>query len=279
MKYLILDTWIVLQNPGALGVTLPTYQIVILDIVVRQIEMIASKRRDAALLPALIRESAEKRIIQIDRTPSGSAGELEGTSPVAFDALIFQYLKQLREREVEFAFVTTDQDLIVLCAAAGIPLLGQTEFAFLLSRPQASDSAVRAKAGSIRRSQWVHYGITILLGVGSSTVASFLFPYLQRAFASINIWGTLAALFCCGIAAYVFRARKRLLYGVFEFTFGFIFAARVFWPQFDYAALTPTDYLQILAGVYVMVRGLDNVQKGSRGTVAESLLERIAPSG
>ena len=32
------------------------------------------------------------------------------------------------------------------------------------------------------------------------------------------------------------------------------------------------------AGIYVMVRGLDNIKKGSKDTVAESVIERIAPS-
>jgi hypothetical protein len=106
-----------------------------------------------------------------------------------------------------------------------------------------------------------------------------VFSYARRAVAYVNIWGTLAAILLAGIIAYIFRARGRLAYGFFEFTFGFILAARVFWPKFDYASLAPSDYLQILAGVYVMVRGLDNIQKGSKGTVAESIIERIAPSG
>lgn len=57
-----------------------------------------------------------------------------------------------------------------------------------------------------------------------------------------------------------------------------ILGARVFWPKFDYTTLGAADYLQILAGIYVMVRGLDNIQKGSKGTIAESFIDRIAPS-
>jgi hypothetical protein len=206
------------------------------------------------------------------------AGKLKTTSLTLADALIFQYLEYPQTQTREFTFVTADQELLELCAASGIPTIGQTEFSFLLSKRKSEDAAVRAKAGRIKRSQWVHYAISVFVGVASSVATSFLFPYVRRAFAYINIWGTLAAILLAGIGAYVFRARARLIYGFFEFTFGFILGARVFWPKFDYATLAPPDYLQILAGIYVMVRGLDNIQKGSKGTVAESVIERIAPS-
>jgi hypothetical protein len=279
MKYLVLDTSIVLRNPSALSLTLPEHQIIIPDIVEREIEFIASKRRDAAGLPGLIRESAEKGIIKLERAPSGFSGKLKTSSLTLADALIFQYLEYLQTQGAGFAFVTTDQELAELCAASRISVIGQTEFSLLLSRRRSKDPAVSAKADRIKRSQWAHYVISVLVGVGSSTATSFLLPYIRRALESINIWGTVAALFLSGVAAYIFRARARLVYGVFEFTFGFILAARVFWPKFDYATLAATDYLQILAGIYVMVRGLDNIQKGSRGTIAESIIETIAPSG
>jgi hypothetical protein len=277
-KALVLDTSIVIRNPTALGVKLNNYQIIIPDIVEREVEFIASKRRDTAGLPSLIRESADKGIVRIERAPSGFVGKLKTSSLTLADALIFQYLEYLQTQGCEFTFVTADQELIELCAASGIATIGQTEFSFLLSKRKSEDATVSAKASRIKRSQWIHYAISLFVGVASSFATSFLFPYARRAFAYINVWGTVAAILLAGIAAYIFRARARLTYGFFEFTFGFMLAARVFWPKFDYATLAAGDYLQILAGVYVMVRGLDNIQKGSKGTVAESLIERIAPS-
>jgi hypothetical protein len=277
-KHLVLDTSIVVRNPSALGIKLRNYQIIIPDIVEREVEFIASKRRDASALPALIRESAEKGIIKVERTPPGFSGKLKTTSLTLADALIFQYLEYLQARDVPFAFVTVDRELQTLCAANGIPTIGQTEFSHLLAKRESEDKSVGDKARRITRRQLVHYCISVFLGVASSSAASFLLPYARRAFASINIWGTLGALLLAGVAAYIFRARARLIYGVFEFTFGFMLGARVFWPKFDYMTLGATDYLQILAGIYVMVRGLDNIQKGSKGTIAESFIDRIAPS-
>lgn len=220
-KYLVLDTSIVVRNPSALGVKLSKRQIVIPDIVEREVEFIASKRRDASALPALIRESAEKGIIKLDSTPRGFSGKLKTTSLTLADALIFQYLEYLQSQDVPFTFVTADRELQTLCAANGIPTIGQTEFSLLLEKRESEDKSVRDKANRITRRQLVDYCVSVLIGVASSSAASFLFPYAQRAFASINIWGTLAALLIAGIAAYIFRARARLVYGVFEFTFGY----------------------------------------------------------
>jgi predicted ribonuclease YlaK len=125
MKYLVLDTSIVIRNPSALSVSLPEHKIVIPDIVQREIDFIASKRRDTAGLPALIRESAEKGIVKIERAPSEFAGKLKTSSLTLADALIFQYLEYLQTAGQDFCFVTADQELIELCAARGIATIGR----------------------------------------------------------------------------------------------------------------------------------------------------------
>jgi len=57
-----------------------------------------------------------------------------------------------------------------------------------------------------------------------------------------------------------------LSYGVTEFVFGFIMTLRVFFPDFDYKRLQIMSFLQIIAGIYVMVRGMDNFGKGIQDT-------------
>ena len=47
---------------------------------------------------------------------------------------------------------------------------------------------------------------------------------------------------------------------------GLVAALRVFWPAFDYANMSGLSVLQVLGGLYIMVRGLDNVGKGLVGT-------------
>jgi len=87
---------------------------------------------------------------------------------------------------------------------------------------------------------------------------------------TMPIWGAVILLPACGILLYLARSRRRLLYGFAEFFIGFITAINVLVPtSFNYAALQPLAYLQVLGGLYIMVRGLDNI--------ARALPRRIEP--
>ncbi|GKQ75932.1 hypothetical protein KAM447_24400 [Aeromonas caviae] len=57
---------------------------------------------------------------------------------------------------------------------------------------------------------------------------------------------------------YWYRERFRLSYGIFEFIVGVIMTYYIFFPNFDYSKLGPVEAIQILGGLYVMVRGLNN---------------------
>lgn len=49
----------------------------------------------------------------------------------------------------------------------------------------------------------------------------------------------------------------------------------VFFPNFDYSKLGAVEVIQVLGGLYVMVRGLDNVGKGTEGTRLEQFWKKI----
>ena len=51
---------------------------------------------------------------------------------------------------------------------------------------------------------------------------------------------------------------------------------RVFYPSFNYGNLQIVDFLQIVGGLYIMVRGLDNIGVGSKGTKIERFWEKLS---
>jgi hypothetical protein len=73
-----------------------------------------------------------------------------------------------------------------------------------------------------------------------------------------------------GIVFYVMRCRWQLAYGVFELfaSLGIIFVT--FYPQTNYLLIQESSWeswllqkgIGALAGIYVMVRGFDNIEKG-----------------
>ena len=73
-----------------------------------------------------------------------------------------------------------------------------------------------------------------------------------------------------GIAFYIMRCRWQLGYGVFEVLVSLVVISLTFYPQTNYLLLAEFSWqgwflsksVGVLAGIYVMVRGLDNVEKG-----------------
>jgi hypothetical protein len=80
----------------------------------------------------------------------------------------------------------------------------------------------------------------------------------------------LAVLFlAAGIFVFLLRNRYRLGYGVTEFLVGAFTGLRVLWPKFDMTHLEWEQILKVAAGIYIIVRGLDNIGKGLEGTILE----------
>ncbi|WP_082421461.1 PIN domain-containing protein [Pseudomonas sp. NBRC 111140] len=110
--------------------------------------------------------------------------------------------------------------------------------------------------------------ITALSGIASTINFHFLVS-------TISTWGTLISLPILGTALYWYRENFRLSYGLSEFLVGMIMACFVFFPNFDYSSVGATETIQILGGLYVMVRGLDNIGKGAEGTRLERHWKKI----
>jgi hypothetical protein len=73
-----------------------------------------------------------------------------------------------------------------------------------------------------------------------------------------------------GISFYIMRFRWQLAYGIFEILVSLVVIFLTFYPQTNYLLLAEFSWqgwflskgVGVLAGIYVMVRGLDNIEKG-----------------
>jgi VIT1/CCC1 family predicted Fe2+/Mn2+ transporter len=91
---------------------------------------------------------------------------------------------------------------------------------------------------------------------------AFIAYYFNLLIVTLPVWGTVILLFILGFVVYAIRSRMRLYYGIIEFFIGLYSSVSVFTPKrFDYTDLSVLEIIQILGGIYIMVRGLDNVSK------------------
>lgn len=108
------------------------------------------------------------------------------------------------------------------------------------------------------------FGIAVVLRSNSQQIFS-LFASTPRFFIGLS-----AAL--CGAILFWFRQRYRTSYGLLETLVGAWISANAFPLQ---SSLDVASGLQVLGGLYVVVRGLDNVGNGLKGSRYEPMWHRI----
>jgi hypothetical protein len=86
----------------------------------------------------------------------------------------------------------------------------------------------------------------------------------------VMAWAGIVLTTLLGVCFYVLRCRWQLIYGAFEIFAAFVVIFVTFNPQTNYLLLAEATWqswflrtgVGALAGIYVMVRGLDNIEKG-----------------
>ncbi|WP_236192616.1 PIN domain-containing protein [Pseudomonas glycinae] len=270
------------------------------NVLIQHPEVLALAAENKLVIPQVVIEELNKR--RMRGVPGGvydvvaqavSKGALISTSPYQLqeepiaperdtyhldgaDIEVARTAKYYAERfgENSVCVVTADHALSKFLSLYGIRTITGAQFLTenLTVKP---DRSIEATAKTIVSQQRRYLTISIFSSVFtalSGVVASINFQVLVS---TISTWGTLVALPTLGIGLYWYRENFRLSYGLSEFLVGMIMACFVFFPNFDYSRLGATETIQILGGLYVMVRGLDNVGKGAEGTRLERYWKKI----
>lgn len=209
----------------------------------------------------------------IQREPVASDLSAHQLNPAAME--IARTAIGLAESGQSVCVVTLDRALDAFLASRKICSI--TPAAFLEEQKWvAADAALLTSAKSYSAEQSRYLAFNAIVGILGAVGASAVFFNAAYLLSTISVWGTALGLPLLGILLFWYRQRYRLSYGVFEFLVGVMMAYFVFLPSFDFKTLGVIQGLQILGGLYVMVRGLDNIGKGiEEGSRLESIWNRI----
>lgn len=277
----ILDTNILLRFPEALAKGNRDSKILIPQAVVKQLQGITEKNRKFAPISSLLSESVSKGVVKVIETVPLDPNDLVKLSNGSLDFTDFEIGKTVEHyanndsNKNDVYFVTEDIKFSDHLKSCGINSIGLAEFISHSKNLQVVDSDIEAKAKNIKRKLILSVVGSIVSGLLGSLTATSSSHYIQFIIATINIWGTVLCIPLIGIGFYVWRLKQRLSYGVFEAFVGLIVAIRVFFPAFDLSKLDIVSLMQIIAGVYVMVRGMDNIQNGVKDTLLESAWKKL----
>jgi hypothetical protein len=257
---ILLDTNILLLKPQILAKKKEGIVLAVPFPVRLELAVSSFTRTGVTQISQLVDEAVKAGNVQIEKLTT--IPSLERTAGLSgTDIELITLAQELSARGEEVVVASQDRGLAAAAQALGIRRIGLSELEELLSGKATPDLTIERKATSILASQKRNLIGSFIAGSLSSLIASALWTYSSIIISKITVWGTSFCVVFLGVFAYALRGRFRLTYGVFEFVFGAIVAIRVFWPNFDYQGMQTADFLQVLAGVYVMVRGQDNIGK------------------
>lgn len=290
MRHFILDTNIIIQNPAILAKGNEQVRFVIPESVILELASFEHSRESSGQILDLVQNALQHGAYQLSVPPSEvfKSPQLERIPPYRLSAAdlaiaksVDYYQRQLYPKDKfpetidDTFFVTDDKPLAHYIEFLGVKTIGSRELEAKLRNSTITNQDINRKASFITLLQRRELIIGIVVGILVSLVANLIVANLYTILTSINVWGTIALIPLAGIALFWFRSKNRLAYGIAEVLFGLFTGLRVFIPNFNYSQLDTTGFVQIAGGLYIMVRGMDNIGKRLIGTRFETTWKRF----
>lgn len=278
MTNIILDTNIILRQPKVLGLQIPEIHFwVPLDVIeelnVRAIQRGASFDRRINIIEKASHQGTVS-IINSDTPAYRQYREFVNSNRLSgADISILAIALSLNNKGENVKIATQDKEIWRFAIEHGIEVLSETDVANLLKnfidpKTDAADT-VQKEIVTYEKKEKRNFFTGIFIGAIITLVATITYQNIEKIVGTINIWGTILIILIAGIGLFVFRERNRLSYGVFEFLVGVVAIVMLFQPtNFDLSTLNfNLDFnIRLLGGLYIMVRGQDNIVKGIKDT-------------
>lgn len=278
MLNIILDTNIILRQPKVLGLKIPDIHFLIPLNVIEELNTRANSRGVSSDKRIdLIQKASEDGTISIINTDLPlyrqfserfQANNLSNTD-IAILAMAVDF--KMKEQDVKIA--SLDKEIINFASTNGIEVLDNSGIENLIinfsEQTNKSSTALKEEILTYERSERKTLIVEILIGVLVTVFAYLIFKNIGKIVATIQVWGTITLILISGVALFVFRERRRLSYGVVEFLVGALAIIILFQPDNFNLSKVKFNFefiLKIFAGLYIMVRGQDNIIKAIKDT-------------
>lgn len=274
MKKIFLDSEIILRHPELLSLKRDDAELIIPDAVLREVQ--AQRRAGFGDINNLIQNSKAKGYVSIVSIPDLPADTPGDTIWSVVDTSVIRYLRTIQAKTDgnEVIFVTDDKMTVGEAKFAKVTVWSDRELIDFYRTPGSiKDADIKKEAIQIENK--VRWGIlsnlllAILFLVSLVLIVRYYGDIVDRLKNTILI----IILVVFGFLLFEVREKRRQLYGFVEVGFGVLTITIVFYP---YLISNNWDKLfKIAAGLYVIVRGLDNLYKGSENRKLGSLLKRL----
>lgn len=282
MNYYILDTNILIKAPFLLAKWSSRYRILIPDIVLQETGKVIGKIKGTENLLHKIEEATSKGFIKILKSDTTKHIYSENFSErrISYvDYQIAQLTKDYAKERKNVFLVTEDRVLQRYAEEIGVKVLSLFNFQNSILELKTVDLKDIGESKNVKVFQFKHLSISFISGVILTIATYIVYKNLDLIVAEFPIWGSISLLLIIPFIFYWFRSNMRIAYAITEFSVGFYSAFTTTKPlltEFDMNNFTDLKIvIPIIGGIYVMVRGLDNFNKGIRGTSMENKWRKV----
>lgn len=246
---------------------------VITENVLAELRIAPRRWSEKSSVLTLVNNAIRRGVLHVRRDSElPSATPLSGSS----DDSILLVLTKARQKGEALTLATDDKDLRRAGSGLGVSVVDGSTLQWQLRSAGGTDTALAKDADEVRGRQRRNLAASVVSGAAAGFLGNLCATKLSVIAATASVWGTLLLILGAGFAFYWVRGRARLMYGTAELVFGYGVAARIFWPNFAYSQLTAVEFIQVIGGVYIMVRGLDNMGEGIKRTRWHMVWERFS---
>ncbi|MFO1471775.1 MAG: PIN domain-containing protein [Turneriella sp.] len=269
--HLILDTEILIQHPHLLSLGGKKVKFILPQVVVEELREVRFGKDFVELIEAA---AQTKRLEILPRpVPQKLTHTVSRMNPG--DESVIQTALHYLKTKKDAILVTEDNKLKSVAEKYGILT---ADGAHMLKRLESSaaegvslTATVRRAADAIARQTRRYFLQGLVIGVVTSSIVILTWQFREEIVRLIPRYGMLPIALVVGVALFIFRSRQRLDYGLVEVAIG-IFAT-YYSQKADLS--NPDSIVRVLAGLYIVVRGLDSIGKGIEGTRYEGAWRRF----
>ena len=277
MQKIILDTNILIQWPGILAKKPKDVKFVILSSSLQELTEFMMMRAEGETLLNLINQSISAGLTETHhtRTTLGTTLVDQHLSLSRIDRDIAASAVDLQNQGFDVVIATDDVALLQYARLRTLKTKTLKDLQEEYGNTSDTNSQIQKNADSVVSIQKRALVLGILIGLGVSLTVALIWINFVVIVNTIRIWGLVLGLLLTGFGLYWFRGRNRLAYGIAELLVGLCTGFMIFLPDFDLSKITAKSFFQILAALYVMVRGLDNIGKALSGTRYHSAWKKL----
>ena len=280
MTYFILDTNIVIRDPEILTRWSPNYKLVIPRFLFGELDKVSSKLGTVGRLWPILEQAEYKDFIIVDNSDIAVSQEASQNNSEQrlshVDLQLFELTQRYSKEKKDVVLVSNDRALRAYSERYGLKTFDLFQFLNSISSYKSTLLGELKKHETIGQYQNRRFVYGLVSGIFITLATILVKNNFQSIYETLNVWGTLVLLLVTGIIFFLFRTNYRMFYGTLEFLFGFYVSTRVFTEKnFDYNTVGLFELIQIVGGIYVMVRGLSNIDDGIKGTGLEPKWKKI----